>query len=161
MILLKFYGLDAYVVGHYSKEHSHQLAELLETDEDEILFFAYQGGLFHKGIEQTSWHAYVEVSLSERFLPLEGNLAHYLLETLKDFAVHLELRFSYLSGEGAYSKINDEYPLYIEKDNLVGEIEEADEEAEEEIFLGNAFEGREDDLKALEERSHNHDHHHE
>ena len=50
MILIKVYGLDQYVVGNYSKEHTANLAKLFETSEDEILFYAPNSYTFMKDV---------------------------------------------------------------------------------------------------------------
>ena len=35
---MTIYGLDAYIVGHYSKDHTPNLAQLFETKEENIVF---------------------------------------------------------------------------------------------------------------------------
>ena len=53
MITITIYGLDQYTVGHYSKIHTSNLANIFETDEDEILFCTPNNYVFHNGVEQT------------------------------------------------------------------------------------------------------------
>mgnify|MGYP006982724032 FL=1 len=61
MITISVLGLDQFVVGHYSKEHTANLAELFETDSDEINFYAPSSMIFHNGVEQTSWNVEIRV----------------------------------------------------------------------------------------------------
>ena len=82
MITISVIGLDQYVVGHYSKQHSKNLAALFETSEDNISFIAPDCYIFHNGVEQTSWNSIVRVTAPRQFEKLEANVAKYLLKTL-------------------------------------------------------------------------------
>ena len=48
MVTISIYGLDQYTVGHYSKEHTANLASLLEVDEKDVVFYARIGGKCNK-----------------------------------------------------------------------------------------------------------------
>ena len=61
MITISFLGLDQFVVGHYSKDHTANIANLFETDEASINFYAPNSMMFHAGVEQTSWNVQIIV----------------------------------------------------------------------------------------------------
>ncbi len=172
MITIQILGLDQFVVGHYSKDHTENIANLLEVDEEEVNFYAPNSMVFHKGVEQTSWNTIVNVLCPHRFESFEKALSDYLLRTLCEFSIHLTIVFTYYHDHSEYVYLNDKYPRYLKGENIkeaevsfefgmpdMGEDDddEADEhehcehhhheEEEEEVFLGNAFEGFEEDLE--------------
>ncbi len=154
MILISIFGLDQFVVGKYSSEHTENLALAFECSEDEINFYAPYSMIFHKGVEQTSWNSLVVVSLEEKYRPFEEKAVDYIFKTLKDFCIHIEIRFDYHANGSAYKLINDDYPLYLTENNIVEAEEETFEEDnlpnDDELYTGNVFEGMEDKLeKAL------------
>ena len=153
MITIRIYGLDSYAVGHYSKDHTENLAQLFETKEENICFVASDEFVFHKGVEQTSWQALVTVIAPEKYEPLESKIATYLLKTLTEFSIHVQIVFEYFHGHHEHEFTNKDYPRYIKEDNLVN-VEEEDED--DELYEGNIFEGME---KKLEE-AYNEGHHH-
>ena len=144
MIIINCYGLDQYSVGHYSKNHTSNLAQLFETKEENIVFVAQDEFVFQNGIEQTSWQALIKVEAPEKYEPLEEKVASYLLKTMVDFAVHVRVVFEYFHGHHEHEFVNKEYPRFITKNNVV-DVEEADED--EELFEGNIFEGMEEKLE--------------
>ena len=153
MITIRVYGLDSYAVGHYSKDHTENLAQLFETKEENICFVASDEYVFHKGVEQTSWQALVTVIAPEKYEPLEDKIATYLLKTLTEFSIHVQLVFEYFHEHHEHEFTNNDYPRFIKDENLVN-VEEDDDD---ELYEGNIFEGME---KKLEE-AYNEDHHHE
>ena len=153
MITIRIYGLDSYAVGHYSKDHTENLAQLFETKEENICFVASDEFVFHKGVEQTSWQALVTVIAPEKYEPLESKIATYLLKKLTEFSIHVQIVFEYFHGHHEHEFTNKDYPRYIKEDNLVN-VEEEDED--DELYEGNIFEGME---KKLEE-AYNEGHHH-
>lgn len=172
MITISVLGLDQYVVGHYSKDHTANLANLFECDEDDVSFYAPEAMIFHAGVEQTSWNTIVIVRAPERFAILESKAADYLIKTLSEFSINLEVEFEYFEESHTYQHINAAYPRFISADNLVDVHEEeedslndADEDDaepdprdhaeldpndENQLFLGDAFAGHEQDLAALD-----------
>ena len=175
MITISVLGLDQFVVGHYSKVHTGNIAQLLEADEDLVNFYAPNSMVFHKGVEQTSWNTIVIVRAPSKYQAFEKDLADYLLKTLSDFSINIELTFQYFEEGRRYEKINHEYPRYIAESNLdKGEEdvpfefgEEPDEmegdvtcdcghdhhhHDEEEVFTGNAFEGFEEAMAEAEKK---------
>ena len=175
MITIQVLGLDQFVVGHYSKEHTDPLAALFEVDENDLVFYAPNSMIFHKGVEQTSWNTVVNVLCSNRFAPKEKEVAAYILRTLSEFSINVQVVFSYFKEGSEYDHVNPTYPRYLQEDNLkeaeinvdygipnvdYDEDEEGDESAPashddgspddpDSIYLGNAFEGFEE---ALEEQ---------
>ena len=155
------YGLDQYTVGHYSKDHTKNLANLLEVKEDDVSFYAPEAYVFHNGVEQTSWNAIIKVNAPESCEANEASVAKYLLETLKEFSINLQVEFYYYHKHHHYEHINKEYPRFIEEDNIVN-VEEEDYEEGDELYEGNIFENFEEKLaeaaKLREENHKDHDH---
>lgn len=156
MITITAIGLDEYVIGHYAKDHSDNLANLYETSVDNINFVASNSFLIHKGVEQTSWNALIKVSAPKRFEVFQDKIATYLLETLTDFTINIAIEFSYYENKNRYVQTNDEYPLFLSEQNLV-QAEESSLEEGEELFEGNIFENFEEKVKARAE-IHKHEH---
>lgn len=165
MIIISVLGLDQFVVGNYSRNHTSNIANIFETMEEDVNFSAPQSMIFHNGVEQTSWHTAVIIRAPRRFMPFEGKVANYILETLSNFSINIELTFNYFDEEHFYEHINDKYPRYIETDNLMGVQEDFEEEYDEEgeadprdradldyndesqLYLGDAFKGHEEELE--------------
>lgn len=131
MITITIYGLDQYTVGHYSKDHTTNLASLFETEEDDISFIAPENYVFHKGVEQTSWDTIVRVHAPCRFRVLEEKVADYILRTLKEFTINVTVEFDYYEIENRYTYNNKEYPRFIREDNVASVEEETLDEGEE------------------------------
>ncbi|MFA6620150.1 MAG: hypothetical protein WCS90_03350 [Bacilli bacterium] len=171
MITISILGLDQYVVGHYSKEHTENIANLLEVPTDDVNFYAPESMVFHAGVEQTSWNTIVIVRAPVRENIFEGKFADYLMKTLSEFTINLEVEFEYFEEGHHYQHINSAYPRFIAEENLVDvegtdgdEQDDTDEDAEEadprdradldpndpnQIFLGNAFEGKQEMLDGV------------
>jgi hypothetical protein len=168
MITISVLGLDQYVVGHYSKDHTANLAQLFECEEDLINFYAPDAMVFHQGVEQTSWNTLVIVRAPHRCASVEKQVAEYLLKTLAEFSINVEIDFQYFEEGSHYEKVNPDYPRYIREDNVVSETDEnplddSDEDDAEpdprdhaeldpndpnQIYLGNAFEGLDEKIAA-------------
>ena len=151
MITIRIYGLDSYAVGHYSKDHTENLAQLFETKEENICFVASDEFVFYKGVEQTSWQALVTVIAPEKYEPLEKQVANYLLKTLTEFSIHVQIVFEYFHGHHEHEFTNKDYPRYIKDENLVN-VEEDDED--DELYEGNIFEGMEKKLEEVYHEGH-------
>lgn len=146
MITIEVLGLDEYVVGHYSKDHSKNLAQLFEASEDDILFFAPNGFVLHGGTEQTSWNTIIRVKAPEKYEVLEDKIADYIIKTLKEFSINVSVEFTYYHSHHRHDYVNKEYPRFINDNNVVSV--EPDELGEgEELYEGNIFEGFEDKLE--------------
>ena len=150
MITIQILGLDPYVVGHYSKDHSANLAQLFEVEEDELSFYAHAGMMFHFGVEQTSWDTLVIVRAPEEAHPLEEAVTDYLFKTLSQFSINLTVQFNYFEREHSHTKINEQYPRFIGPDQINPDEYNDDEE----------YYSEEEEEVELEEHDHDHEHHH-
>jgi hypothetical protein len=168
MITISLLGLDQYVVGHYSKDHTANLANLFETSPDDVNFYAPDAMVFHDGVEQTSWNTIVIVTAPHRCEAVEAKVADYLIQTLSEFTINLEVEFEYFEESHHYQHVNGAYPRFIKEDNLVNvegttgdEMDDTDEDDSEpdprdradldpndpnQIFLGDAFASHQDEL---------------
>ena len=177
MIIIQVLGLDQFVVGRYSREHTPNLAQLYETDEKEIVFYSPSSMVFHKGVEQTSWQTLVIIRADEKYAPLEDAVADYIIKTLTLFSINVHIQFDYVHGHHCHEYVNDQYPRYLdmaeshedeyslsfgeEPEAMEGDVveEECDHEhchhhhEEEEIFLGDAFAGFEEKLQEAEKKN--------
>ena len=61
MIYIKVVGLDQFIVGRISREYTDKIANLYEVSSDDVNFVSPNCMIFHKGVEQTSWHVLVNV----------------------------------------------------------------------------------------------------
>lgn len=156
MVTISIYGLDQYTVGHYSKVHTKNLANLLEVDTEHVSFYAPDAYVFHEGVEQTSWNAIVKVNAPENCEVNEERVAKYLIETLREFSINLSVEFYYYHKHHHYEHINKEYPRFIKEDNVVN-VEADDYEEGDELFEGNMFENFEEKLKEAAHGQHHHD----
>ena len=146
MVTISIYGLDQYTVGHYSKEHTKNLANLLEVKEDDLSFYSPDALVFHNGVEQTSWNLLIHVHAPKQSALVQDEVAEYLLNAIGDVAIHKTVVFYYYPEGNRYENINDEYPRYITEENLVDTDVEYDEDIEEgeeddQIYTGDIFEG--------------------
>ena len=144
MISLTVYGLDQFVVGKLSREMTSALADLYECDREEILFIAPENMVFHNGVEQTSWNALVKVDAPKKVSVLQEDAARLIMNMVKGPTIHVQVVFNYFSQDNFYENLNDDYPRYIENENLVNFDEEYDENLEEgegddQIFTGDIF----------------------
>ena len=96
MIKIEINGVDPYLVLGYSKDHTTNLANLFEVSEEDLIFVAHDDLPIYKGVDQTSWNAVVHVFLQEKYEPVEKLVAKYLLNTLNELSVHVNLDFIYL-----------------------------------------------------------------
>lgn len=154
MITISILGLDQYVVGHYSKDHTKNIASLFETSEDNVSFYAPNCYVFHNGVEQTSWNTIVRIHAPKQYSIFEDKVAKYILTTLKEFTINLSIEFYYYDKANRYEYLNKEYPHFISDDNIV-DVEEDELEEGEELCEDNMFEGFEE---KLEEKRHEHEH---
>lgn len=144
MISLTVYGLDQFVVGKLSREMTSALADLYEVDKEEILFIAPENMIFHNGVEQTSWNALVKVDAPKKASILQEDAARLIVNLVKGPTIHVQVVFNYFSQDNFYESLNEDYPRYIENENLVNFDEEYDENLEEgegddQIFTGDIF----------------------
>ena len=149
MITITLVGLDQYTVAHYSKNHTKNLADLFETEEDNISFVSTDSLVFHNGVDQPSWNTIVKVNAPSEYESVQANVAKYLLNTLKDFSIHIAVEFYYFHKHDRYEHINKDYPRFLSEENIanVDYDEEYDENTE--LYEGNIFEGYEEKLEEV------------
>ncbi len=174
MVTIEVLGLDQYVVGHYSKDCTADIANILETSEDEINFYSpCDSLLFHDGVEQTSWNTLVVVRIPKKYELFESKLADYLLETLRDFSINVEINFEYIAEGKTYSFVNSDYPRFLTENNIANSDtedddcscghdhehheEEEDDEAldynnPDEIYLGDVFKEHQKEMDELDKK---------
>ena len=151
MIIIKIYGLDPYLTGKLSKEITPNLAKLYETDEDEISFIASDDLYFHKGFDQNSWNAYVEVHAPEKYHALheiQDEVANLISVGIGENIINLAIEFTFYHEDHVYQRFNHDYPRFIESENsadiVMDDEDECDHEHEEgegddEIYTGDIF----------------------
>ena len=155
MITISVLGLDQYVVGHYSKDHTENLAQLYETSEDNINFYSPNAFLFHNGVEQTSWNTIIRVHAPEEYEHLEDKVNKYLVETFKEVSINVIVEFFYYHKHHHHEYLNTQYPRFIKEDNVVN-VEQEELEDGEELYEGNVFEGFEEKLEEACNCKHKH-----
>lgn len=148
MVNVFIYGLDQFVVGEISQAATDDLAKLLEIDADDINFIAPNSLVFHKGVEQTSWHAIVEVHLPEESRYEQENVAKLLRHYIDETAIHVEFHFRYFDRKHHKVEINDDYPRYLTESNQVDldyedeeEFDREEGDGDDDIYTGDIFEG--------------------
>lgn len=140
MITITINGLDQFVVGRLSRDLTKSLANLYEVKEEEINFVAPNSMVFHDGVEQTSWHILVTVSAPKKVQVIQNQVADFLVQSIKDVGIHIEVLFTYFSSDDHVERINHDYPLFITEENIVNVDEEIDhDEDDDELYDGNIF----------------------
>ena len=146
MITITMIGLDQYTVAHYSKDHTKNLADLFETEEHDISFVSTDSLVFHEGVDQPSWNSIIKVNAPSKYEAVQKNVAKYLLNTLKDFSIHLAVEFYYFHDHDRFEYVNPDYPRFLTEKNIAN-VEYEDEDSETtELYEGNVFEGFEEKL---------------
>lgn len=148
MITVSLLGGDQYLAPEIVSGIQTKLADLYETDPEEIVFYAPDSFLIFNGVEQTSYQLNVVVEAPRRLAVTEKSVAQYLLKSLQDYAVHIHVLFRYFDPEHEYAFVNPDYPRFMTASNSL-KFDADDEPAEtesdmEEPYLGNAFKSVED-----------------
>ena len=148
MIYIKVVGLDQFIVGRISREYTDKIANLYEVSSDDVNFVSPNCMIFHKGVEQTSWHVLVNVLAPKKVSVLQEQAVELLKAMFKNVTINVDIIFSYYSSDDREIILNEDYPKYISEDNLVDEEVEYEElEDGEEIFDGDIFASVKDRLK--------------
>ena len=132
-VILK--GVDEFLGSHVESLLTPRIASICKVSNDEVVFTCLHSIIYHGGVDQTSYHMIVTFELEDKYSPFEKELANFVLEASKSFAVHCHINFNYLS-KPYYQRIEKDYPLYVTMENEVA-IEE-DEESEE-VYTGDIF----------------------
>lgn len=138
MILIKLLGIDCYLAEEFVKDVHKSVADIFETNEDEIVFYAPDSLLINKGIEQTSYQLFIEVEAPSKYASLEAAIASLLSKLVLDkICVHVRILFKYFDEKHEYNYVNPSYPRFMRPNNIAS-LEQ--EDSEEEPYMGNAFE---------------------
>lgn len=147
MITITLIGFDTWVGKDFSIKHGEQIASLFEVESSEVMYYSPEASFYNKGVDQTSWNGLVRIHCPQQYKNIEVTLAKFLIKTLQEYCVHISIQFMYFSLENCHEKINDSYPRLLKDKEIVVE-KECDVE-EEDIYLGNIFEGHEKKLDEL------------
>lgn len=145
MINIVLKGVDEFLGSHVEEVFSPQVAKILNVNQDEILLICLHSTIYHKGVDQTSYHMIVNFELEEKYREYEEQLVNYVLTASKNFAVHCHVSFCYCDNK-VYSRIDNDYPLYVTEQNEVL-VEETESQTNEEVYLGDMFADFEEQLK--------------
>ena len=149
MVILKFSGLDMFLVGELGKEIHSKIAASYGLDDEDVILQASDSFLFHKGVEQTSFNLLVEVVAPEDYIDSEEMVASILMEASKNYSVHVRILFSYYDPTHYYERVNKDYPEYITEMQDVeideSEYNEESEYDEDSLYTGNMFEDMEEE----------------
>ncbi len=138
MLIIKCYGLEEDRVTYLSKISTDDLKKIYGSDDNEIVF-TYSGSVIKGGLDQTDYHAIVEVNFpGEKRLSLGNNglnkICKTLLKHLSDLCIHATVLVrSYQMDETVFSyKKSDKYPMFLSITDENGEsimldIEDDDE----------------------------------
>ena len=144
MVFIKFSGLDMFLVGELTKKIHSKIAASYGLDDEDVIFQASDSFLFHKGVDQTSFNLLVEIVAPEDYVDSEEMVASILMESSKNYSVHVRILFSYYDSTHYYERVNKDYPEYItEMQEVEVDESEYDEELEydeEDLYTGNMFE---------------------
>lgn len=144
MVFIKFSGLDMFLVGELTKKIHSKIAASYGLDDEDVIFQASDSFLFHKGVDQTSFNLLVEIVAPEDYVDSEEMVASILMESSKNYSVHVRILFSYYDPTHYYERVNKDYPEYItEMQEVEVDESEYDEELEydeEDLYTGNMFE---------------------
>lgn len=160
MITVSLLGVDKCLAPELVKKIHNKLADLYESNPEEVIFYAPESFLIFDGVEQTSFQLNIVIDAPKKYKNLEKNVANYLLKALTDFAIHIHVLFRYFEEENEYSYINEDYPRYMTETNVLKYDDEDDENAEE-PYLGNVFADYEDKFNLEPEESDEEDDHDE
>ncbi len=158
MIIIKCYGVDPYVAGAYSKKYLPIVKDRFEIDE-EFLVIAPDEYIYHDGVEQTSWQAILEVTISPKYKAIESDLAHALISYFTVEIVNIRLVFHYIDDSSFFKLENKDYPPFIVDDEKA--VDEEIDPYTGDIFGEFEERARESGHNLEDEDDHHHHHHHE
>ena len=142
MITVTLIGLDPYSTIQLSKELTPKLAEIYETTQDNINFYAPDCLYVHNGVEQNTYCLLVRVNAPKKVSVLERDVVRILHAFLEDLCIHMQITFYYYSQDNYHEFINKDYPRFMTESNTVVEEDDTGDEDEfqnEEVYLGNVF----------------------
>ena len=144
MINIVLKGVDEFLGADVEKVLLPQVSKVLNIPLNEIIVTCLHSMIYHDGVDQTSFHMVVTFEMERKFQEFEKKLIKCVLDNTKNFSVHAHVNFLYLSE--TYSRIDEDYPLFVTSSNEVV-IEDEIDETEEEIYTGDVFADFEKQLK--------------
>lgn len=140
MINVVLKGMDIYLASDLEKKLTESLAKIMKVNEREIICSAMESLVYHGGIDQTSMHLYIDVECDKKYAKFESDVAKFLLELSKQFAIHSHVLFKYYDEINLHESIDHQYPLFLDEGNIANIETDQEEEENVDIFTGNAFE---------------------
>lgn len=141
MVTLITFGIDPYSLRQLSSDITPGLSSLFECKKEDINFYATEGLFVHDGVEQNTWYVLIKVMLPRKLQIFQKEAAQIISNFYKDVAIHLEIVFEYYLSDEREIFINNDYPLYLNENNIVEASEdEIGGDDEEDIYTGDAFE---------------------
>jgi len=148
MILIKLLGIDKYMAEEVVEDIHKPVADIFETEKENVLFYAPESMLIYNGMEQTSYQLNIEIECPNTYKQLEKEIANCISKlVMEKICVHLRILFTYFDENNEYEFINKNYPRFMTKDN-VAHFEQ--EDSNQEPYLGNAFADYENRVKEKE-----------
>lgn len=158
MVIIKVFGIDPYMLDKVSTDLTTKLAELYEIKKDEISFVATEGLFLHEGIDQSSYNIFIEVVAPSVLHDLEEDAFKIITNYMKIVVINIECVFNYFDIHHHHEYLNEEYPRFLTSPEISVESDEHEEEvlddfehdhipSEDDLFLGNVFEGFEEKIK--------------
>lgn len=135
-IILK--GMDIYLANEFSEKLTSPLTRVTSLSEEKISVIAYESMIYHKGIDQTSMHLFVDVECDKKLQYLENEISEVIFNLAKQFAIHTHILFKYFEMKNYHEAIDEQYPLYLDASN-VAKVEAVENADDVEIYDGNIF----------------------
>jgi len=145
---IEIFGLDKYVVATLSDQLHLPLIKLTKVNENDLFFSVFESMIFHRGLDQNAWHTIIRIFLVESDMKYQEEMKALFIEALKDQTIHLHFEFYPQLKHNIHHVIREDYPLFVSESNAVKIEEELDPLAQD-IFHGNVFEGKEEELENI------------
>ena len=149
-MVIEIFGLDKYVVASLSRELQPSILKLTQLESSQLYFAVHETLIFHNGVDQNAWHTMVKVQLEPAHTQHQSALVKLLTEALKPHTIHVHVEFYLQPTSQSTHLLRDDYPLFVSETNQVN-LDLQEEENPKEIYHGNIFAGKENDLEKLEQ----------
>ena len=149
-MVIEIFGLDKYVVASLSRELQPSILKLIQLEPSQLYFAVHETLIFHDGVDQNAWHTMVKVQLESAQVHHQAALVKLLTQALKPHTIHVHLEFYVQPASQSTHLLNEDYPLFVSETNQVN-FDLPDEEERKEIYHGNIFAGKENDLEKLDQ----------
>ncbi|HAV20124.1 MAG TPA: hypothetical protein DCX17_03765 [Firmicutes bacterium] len=136
MITIAIIGLDPFIAERISHDIHARLAKIYATDD--ILVAASESYLFHDGVDQTDYHAFIQVFAPSKFRLSQDEVAKYLLTLIREHIIHGAIQFHYFEMEDRYATYDELYPRYVTSANAV-KVQPIEASKVSDVFQGDIF----------------------